>query len=201
MSTKKAAPKTKPLGPRGLGSDVRGQLLQAGRELYAEKGLESVSLREVAERADANQAMVRYYFTDKHGFETALLEDSFERFVAAIEAEDEFQSLIQTAVKQLSAMPWLPILMTRTVYVSDSLRGQYMEKFAPRITANLQRVLALPKGMPPALTFMSIISLLVFPQLARPVMAPVLGVTFDDKFAAEFAAYAGHLFQQKSPKE
>lgn len=182
-------------GPRGLGSDVKGELLRAGCALYAERGFEPVSLREIADRAGVTQAMVRYYFKDKHGFETAMLDDGFERFVGVLDNSADFRSAIHAAVSTLNTMPWLPLLMMRTVYVSDDLRSQFAEKHAPRIVAALRGVLVPREDLEPANVFLSIISLLVFPQLAKPVVGPVLGIRFDDAFAAGFADHLAKLFQ------
>jgi len=46
---------------------VRNRLLEAGSELFLEKDFHSVSLREIAEKAQTTSGMVNYYFKSKHG--------------------------------------------------------------------------------------------------------------------------------------
>lgn len=188
-------------GPKGLGSDVKGELLRAGCALYEERGLGSVSLRDVADRAGVNQAMVRYYFKDKDGFESALLNDGFDQFIGALETGSDFKSVIRSGVSMLNTMPWLPILMTRTVYVSDLLRRQFIEIHAPKIVGALGKVLRPRRDLDPAYLLLTLISVLVFPQLARPVMGPVLGLTYDERFAAGMADHLSKLFQDEPGKE
>lgn len=72
------------LDPKGIGADVKRKLLQAGHAVYTERGLDGVSLREVAARAGVNQAMVRYYFKDKQGFEMAMLDDGVETLLSGL---------------------------------------------------------------------------------------------------------------------
>ncbi len=43
----------------------RGRILAAARELFAEKGLEGTSIRDITAAADVNSAMVHYYFRNK----------------------------------------------------------------------------------------------------------------------------------------
>lgn len=56
------------------GSDTRSRLLSAAEELFAERGSESVSLREIGRAAGArNVIAAQYWFTDREGLIRALL--------------------------------------------------------------------------------------------------------------------------------
>ena len=177
-------------GPKGKGSDVRGELLKAGFALYPEHGLEGFSLREVAERAGVNQAMVRYYFSDKHGFEAAMLDEGYDRVLAAIPDEGDFKVVLAAFTRSLCTMPWLPLLMLRTVLAGDTLRDQFLEKHAPRLLKALGNRIQFGRDLDPTYALLSVISQLVFPHLARPVVGPVLGIAFDEAFAN---GYADHI--------
>ncbi|MEM7018453.1 MAG: helix-turn-helix domain-containing protein, partial [Pseudomonadota bacterium] len=185
---------TQNLGPKGLGSDVKGELIKAGCALYEERGFDSVSLREIAERAGVNQAMVRYYFKDKLGFETAMLDGGFEKLITVLAEGDDFQSSTQAAISLMNTMPWMPILIMRTVYVSDTLRAHFIEKHASRLRALLMNKFEPPAGLNPAFVVMSVIALIAFPQLARPAVSQIFNLQFDDQFAADYAAYMTALF-------
>ncbi len=43
----------------------RGRIMEVAKELFAEKGFEATSTRQIAERAEVNQAMINYYFSSK----------------------------------------------------------------------------------------------------------------------------------------
>lgn len=57
--------------PRGRrpsgGPDTREQILEAARELFAEKGFERTTMRAVAERAGVDPALIAHYFGNKDG--------------------------------------------------------------------------------------------------------------------------------------
>lgn len=49
------------------GTDSRGRLLESATALFIEKGYRGVSIREIADRATTNSALISYYFGDKEG--------------------------------------------------------------------------------------------------------------------------------------
>lgn len=63
-------------------TDKREQLLLAAEQLFSEKGFDGTSVRDIAQSADVNLAMINYYFGSKELLLKALLELRFgESFV------------------------------------------------------------------------------------------------------------------------
>jgi TetR/AcrR family transcriptional regulator len=176
-------------GPKGEGSNVRQALIEAGCAMYEEHGLQGVSLREVADHAGVNQAMVRYYFKDKSGFERAMLDSGFEALMAAIPKDEDFETTFRAAVSTLNSMPWLPILVMRTVHIGDSLRAYFFATHVPSFMALLDS----PVAGDSKFGFLTILSLLVMPQITRQLSREVLGIKFDDEFATAYAAHVSQL--------
>jgi TetR/AcrR family transcriptional regulator, regulator of cefoperazone and chloramphenicol sensitivity len=56
----------------------RTRLLQAAVEVFAEKGFQSATVREICSRADANIAAVNYYFRNKEGLYVEALAFAFQ---------------------------------------------------------------------------------------------------------------------------
>jgi len=54
--------------------DTRAALLRAATRLFAERGFDGTSLREVAQAAEVNLAMVSYHFSGKEGLYSACIE-------------------------------------------------------------------------------------------------------------------------------
>jgi len=57
--------------------DTRSAILAAARHVFAERGLSGASMREVAEAARINNAMIYYHFKDKDHLYRSVLNDSF----------------------------------------------------------------------------------------------------------------------------
>lgn len=71
-------------------AETRARLLDAARRLFAERGFEDVTVREICREAGANLALVSYYFGDKLGL-------YFEVVNEAIAAVREFNTLATNA--------------------------------------------------------------------------------------------------------
>lgn len=194
MSTKKSPAASAARGPKTDETDVKNALLTSGRELYSQSGFNAVPLREVAQRAGVNQAMVRYYFKDKHGFMSALLDDGFDHLIDAGNGAHSLQDLVERLIVALNGMPWLPVLIAKSVYFNAELREHFVNRHAPRLVDALGRALPTKKGINPEYAVLSILSMLIFPQIARPVVGGVFSVQFDDAFAQSFAAHIARLF-------
>ena len=57
--------------------DAKEKLIEAGKRLFAEKGLAGVSIRQLAKEAGINSALISYYFGGKEGLYAAILEQQF----------------------------------------------------------------------------------------------------------------------------
>ena len=60
--------------------DCRGKLMEVGTQLFAERGLNGVSIRELSHAAGASISMVSYYFGGKEGLYSAVLQEQFACF-------------------------------------------------------------------------------------------------------------------------
>ena len=65
--------------------DKKDQIIQAAIDLFAEKGFEGTSIRELAARADVNLAMVNYYFGSKEKLFEAMVEQKANSTLAQLE--------------------------------------------------------------------------------------------------------------------
>ena len=66
--------------------DLRRSLLQAGREVLAEQGVDAFTLREVARRAQVSQAAPYHHFAGKAELVSAIAQNGFQDFAEALRA-------------------------------------------------------------------------------------------------------------------
>jgi AcrR family transcriptional regulator len=64
----------KPLSPDA--DPTRAKLIAAAGEVFAERGFQAATVREICQRAGANVAAINYYFRDKIGLYTEVLRES-----------------------------------------------------------------------------------------------------------------------------
>ena len=82
----KLKPKKSPIGrrPKTLraGLNTRAMILASARKIFAAKGVDGTSVREVALAAKVNTAMIYYHFKDKEDLYRSVLVDSFSALTA-----------------------------------------------------------------------------------------------------------------------
>lgn len=78
--------------------DTRAEILVAARRVFARKGIDGTSVREVAEAAKVNNAMIYYYFKDKEDLYRSVLSNSFSP-LAAIWDDKVFQGTASVKMK------------------------------------------------------------------------------------------------------
>jgi AcrR family transcriptional regulator len=67
---------------RMTGKERREQLLDIGRRLFAERGLDGTSIEEIAAQADVSKPVVYEHFGGKEGLYAVVVDREVERFVA-----------------------------------------------------------------------------------------------------------------------
>jgi AcrR family transcriptional regulator len=82
----RSTPTTPPTRDRYHHGDLRRSLIQAGREVLAERGLDALTLREVARRAKVSQAAPYHHFADKADLVSAIVQHGFEDFAGTLRA-------------------------------------------------------------------------------------------------------------------
>ena len=195
---------TKKLGRRGAGANTREALLRACAALILENGITPISVRDIADRADVNQAMVRYHFGDKDGLMKAALDDGFGQLFGAVADASSFGETVFALVVWIQENRWLVILMMQSVYGGEDLRGHFETMHAPRLAAMYRA--ALDRGrtagqvrddLESTFAVRALISLLVFPSLAGPSFGKVLSAGRGEAAAKKTADQIVKLFQPK----
>lgn len=75
-----------PLTDEKLAQDAREKLLGAATKLFAEKGFAGASIRQLAEAAGVNSAMISYYFGGKEGLYEAVITAQYESLIVKFES-------------------------------------------------------------------------------------------------------------------
>lgn len=122
--------------------DTRRRVLEAAGEVFAEKGFEKATIREIVERAGANLNAVNYYFRDKQGLYEALFEQAYQN--VAQEDQDEFarmralpparrlRGFVRHAIRRFAVRkqtPWQVRLMFREMTEPTGVLDGMTERF------------------------------------------------------------------------
>src|SRR5215510_14087217 len=112
---------------------TRVELLEAAGHVFAEKGFDRATGKEICERAGANSAAINYYFGGMDGLHAAVLEEANRRLVplesvtAAIaqktSARAKLQAIIELVVERLLgpiSSSWVLGVISREILLPTS---------------------------------------------------------------------------------
>lgn len=128
--------------------DSKDRLLQAATALFAEKGYDSVSLREITAAAGVNISMISYYFGNKKGLYDAALADQLNELSTLLSMDAEAtdpRTLIRTyanlALRIHEKNPYLLQYVFRTLLSPSPEQTGRFEEMISRLYDLLARAL------------------------------------------------------------
>jgi AcrR family transcriptional regulator len=183
-------PRTRGRPAAASGAEVRAALLQAARRLFLKHGYAKVTARQIAAAAQTTPAMIHYYFEDKDGLFRAMLDEVLQPLLVLLDSSDgtvEVEQLTQLQMQLNAANPWIANLIVNEVFAGEGhLRALFIKQVAaralPRLIALLTRARdagRLRADVDPRLAALSLLSLNMFPFIARSVIVPVLEVKLE----------------------
>jgi TetR/AcrR family transcriptional regulator len=165
--------------------DSRNKLMDAATRLFALKGYAAVSIRELAQAAAVNSALINYHFGGKDGLYLAVLESNFSMISDSLRHISE--SSLPFAEKLIQFMkflmhihqsnPYLRKLMTSelnspTPYFETIVKRYIMQiyKFAYTTLGEAIKYGEIRADFHPAFTIIAISGMINFFYLAQPIV-------------------------------
>ncbi|RKQ94195.1 TetR/AcrR family transcriptional regulator [Maricaulis maris] len=113
---------------------TKARLMAAGEALFSAHGFAATTLDNIAGHAEANKAMVRYYFGDKDGLYTAIIETIIDDVLANLESAlaapadpvADMGDFIEIFARAIISRPSFPRMILR-----DYLDGDIMTREGP----------------------------------------------------------------------
>jgi AcrR family transcriptional regulator len=174
--------------------EMQSRLLDSAEELFAEYGYAATSIRRLADAAGVNPALVHYYFGTKRELLGAVMDRTLEPMARAIAAMQESGSAnIEKVAGLMFTMagrhPAMPRLITREVMLSGGeTQALFVKRYAPRLGGALPALFRgeqeqgrIRPDLDPGAAALMLLSLCMFPFIARSIAEPVLGIKYTDK--------------------
>ena len=127
--------------------DAKEKLLAAATRLFAEKGFAGVSIRQLAEAAGVNSAMISYYYGGKEGLYEAVLITQYERLLKKFEAVAALEAPVDEKIRQYAEVIRLThtadqSLMARLIQGELTSPTACMEKVVRNYTSRIARIVS-----------------------------------------------------------
>ncbi|ENU5815793.1 TetR/AcrR family transcriptional regulator [Vibrio fluvialis] len=204
MSTRKAGRPQQP-------TDVRELLLQHAKELFTVMDYDKVSTRLIAQKAQVDIGMIRYYFGSKGGLFETMLRETLAPMKEPIDhllADSNHQNLtevMRTYYREMIKVPHFPRLIMQVMQMPPSeLQRQLIEKVILDVTKPVQDMMfqkLIQRGVvrpdvDPQLCRVSYISLMVFPFIAPRALLAVHGIELNEEFLDRLIEHNIRLMEQ-----
>ncbi|MCC6413028.1 MAG: TetR family transcriptional regulator [Saprospiraceae bacterium] len=170
------------------------RIFDAAHEVFVQKGLHGAKMQEIADRAGINKALLHYYYRSKEKlYETVVravinrvlpvLRDLLESDKPLLEKIDYF---IHFYLQTVSKNPFVPLFLINEMNKNpDHFFETIFPKELPKPDRFFQQVQSAVeageiKPITPQHLIVNVISMCIFPILARPMLGVILGMQAHD---------------------
>lgn len=169
------------------------KILQAARKIFVDKGLEGARMQDIADEAGINKALLHYYFRSKEKlFETIFSQvaaDFLPVLFDIMETDNclfkKIEQFCNAYIEQETKTPYVPIFIIHEINRDPkALLKKVLNKRKPplkKIVAQIQEETkkGIIKPIEPIQLLLNILSLCIFPYLARPMIQTITGMKMD----------------------
>lgn len=164
------------------GQDSEQRILEAAKRVFVKKGMDGAVLQDIADAAQISRTALHYYFRSKEKLFTAVLEDQLNRTLPRLENiilqdipfDDKVTRFVEEYLDFLRVNPYLPNFIMNELNKNPepmikrlSQFGFYSLKTRERFQRELKQI---NKDIPAEQFVMNLISLCIFPFIAKPLV-------------------------------
>lgn len=175
------------------GNETQRKILEAARSVFIRSGFHGARMEEIAREAGINKALLHYYYRTKdHLFQMIFADVArhmFPRIFGVLNGDASIEVKVQTVVATymefLEKHPQLPGFVINEMNRHEPRLQEFISSLGPMrldgLTAQIEEHVAAGKMRPMTteMFMVNLVSLCIFPFMARPMLAAVLGVKGD----------------------
>lgn len=187
--------------------NVSDRLIDSAAELFLERDFYSVSIRELAERADTSSGMIKYYFNNKQGLFEAMIKREYGKILEILkdlivqEGFLNFTDIINQVMAVYDANPNIPKFIIRTYLLRKGPGSQFLEdsfEFERKLIQNwTERVISegkVNKHVDAEVARIAFMSLTLMPGMMMDMLKTSYGNEGYQDFRQSYAEFAGEIF-------
>ncbi len=185
---------------------VRQRLLDAARASFLSDDYHKVSTRLIADRADANVSMIRYYFGNKEGLYEEMIRETLAPLLKVLDGQmlssvAGFKDFLRLYYDTMSQQPEFPRLILKVLALNQGPGRRFIQQLLERGRSRAaQKVQDLKDtgqaagALDPDIVRQAFVSLAMMPMLLKDIFEAQMGKAMDAAFLERLAAFNGHLF-------
>lgn len=184
---------------------VYARLLKAALECFLADEYHKVTTRLIAEKADANVSMIRYYFGNKEGLYEEMIRETLKPLLDVLDGHmlskvGGFSDFLRLYYDTMSEHPEFPKLILKVLALNQGPGRRFVLQLLERgRTRGAQKVEELKASgqidaaLDPDIVRMAFVSLAMTPMLLKDIFEEQRGGAMDDAFLEKLATFNGKL--------
>ncbi|TAK65283.1 TetR/AcrR family transcriptional regulator [Methylobacter sp.] len=185
---------------------VRERLLKAALDSFLSDDYHKVTTRLIAEKADANISMIRYYFGNKEGLYEEMIRDTMSPLLNVLDGQmldsvDGFKDFFNLYYETMSKRPEFPKLILKVLALNQGPGRRFIQQLLERgrtrgakKVEDMKSAGQVAPSLDPDIVRMAFVSLAMMPILLKDIFEEQMGRTMDAVFLEQLAAFNGYLF-------
>jgi TetR/AcrR family transcriptional regulator len=169
-----------------LQTETEEKIIASAEKLFYQKGKAGTSMQDIADDAGINRTLLNYYFRSKDQLFEAVFRKAMESFVPGlavmINAHNAFEeyvpAMVEKIIDTMLENPHIPNFILQELSSNPERMPQIIkemgvdpEKIAEKMGGGIGLSLS---GMDPRQVIMNLMSLMIFPFAAKPVVLDIL---------------------------
>ena len=179
-----------------MAEQTKAAIIEAAREIFVEKGYAGARMQEIADAAGINKALLHYHFKSKEQLFQMILTETLglviPKLADAIDGEgsvmDKIEVIVHAYIDVLREHPHVPLFVLHELSQKrEDFIGVLKQRMAriPNFQIFFQQMMeemaaGKIRQIPPLQLVLNVISLSVFPFIARPIFCNVMEVSAPD---------------------
>ena len=184
---------------------VRERLLDAAKACFLADDYHAVSTRRIADAAEVNVSMIRYYFGSKEGLYEEMIRHTLQPLLEVLDGEmlgtpDGFGEYLHLYYRTMLAAPEFPKLILKVLALRHGPGRRFIQQLLERGRARgTRRIDALKQNglagadLDPDVLRLSFVSLAMTPLLLKEIFEEQMERPMDAAFIAKLAQFNGRL--------
>lgn len=184
---------------------VRERLLKAALDCFLADEYHHVTTRLIAEKADANIAMIRYYFGNKEGLYEEMIRATLTPLLDVLDGQmlnspQGLTDFLRLYYRTMSQHPEFPKLILKVLALNHGPGKRFIQQLLERGRTHSSRKVAALKAAgqidvatDPDILRMAFVSLAMTPMLLKGIFEQQLGREMDADFLETLAQFNGRL--------
>ena len=184
---------------------VYARLLKAALECFLADEYHKVTTRMIAEKAEANISMIRYYFGNKEGLYEEMIRETLKPLLDMLDGHmlsevGGFAEFLRIYYDTMRKQPEFPKLILKVLALNQGPGRRFIlqliERGRSRGARKLDELKAggkIDNALNPDVVRMAFVSLAMTPMLLKDIFEEQMGGQMDEAFLNELAAFNGRL--------